>query len=305
MLDGLLGSNLATTAQSNDLVKENVLERKEEGSSQNALGDLGANALVEAGVALVLDDAVEGLGHALLLARAAGNVHLALDGDVGVRHRGGKELAEGAQEEGDGGRHLAPRLDGILHLLKERVLKNGVDDQHQRRQDTGEEGLGALLLEESHERGNGRGTTGLALVASLEVRLVVVLVGGHASVDDPDGVRHDDGGRAGNGAGNHGLDRGELLAGAAGLDGGGLEEGARPLVPVVVDKVGDADAEQGRVEARVEAGDALARNDLLDSVAELAIGLFGFDLGSGRQGNKRVSVWAGLGQYGSNCARAS
>jgi hypothetical protein len=79
-----------------------------------------------------------------------------------------------------------------------------------------------------------------------------LLAGGHARVDDPDGVGDDDGCRAGNGACNHGLDRGELLVGAAGGGSGLFEKGTRPLVPVVVDKVGYADAKQRRVDARVE-----------------------------------------------------
>lgn len=115
-----------------------------------------------------------------------------------------------------------------------------------------------------------------------------MFVRGDAGIDDPDGVGQDDSGGAGNGAGDHGLDRGELLAGAAGLDGGGLEEGACPLIPVVVDKVGDADAEQRRVDARVKAGDALAGNNFLHGVAELAVGLFRLDLRAGRQGDERV-----------------
>ena len=56
------------------------------------------------------------------------NVHLALDGDVGVRQGGGKQLSEGAQEEGNERGDLAPLLHGILHLLEEGVLEDGVDD---------------------------------------------------------------------------------------------------------------------------------------------------------------------------------
>ncbi len=222
-------------------------------------------------------------------------MHLALDGDVGVGDGGSEELAQGAEEEGNGGRDLAATLDGILHLLKERVLQDGVDDEHQGGHDAGKESLGPFPLQQGHERGQRRRAAGgLALAeASLEVGVGVVLVGGDAGVDDPDGVGEDDGGGAGDSAGNHGLDRRELLARAAGLDSGGLEEGARPLVPVVVDKVGDADAEQRRVNARVEAGDALAGDDFLHGITEFAIGLFRFDLRAGRQGDERVSRGAG------------
>lgn len=151
-MPGLLGGNLAATAESDDLVKENVLKGEEEGSRQNALGDLGADALVKASVAFLADDTVQGLGHALLLAGAAGDVHLALDGDVGVGDGGGEELAEGAEEEGNGGGDLASALDGVLHLLKERVLEDGVDDEDEGGHDAGEEGLGPLFLQEGHER---------------------------------------------------------------------------------------------------------------------------------------------------------
>ena len=113
--------------------------------------------------------------------------------------------------------------------------------------------MGAFVLEQRGEGAEGRRLLGrLGGAAGEGIRLAVGLAGGHAGVDDPDGVGEDDGGGAGDGAGDHALDRGELLGGAAGLDGGGLEEGARPLVPVVVDEVGDADAEEGGGEARVE-----------------------------------------------------
>ncbi|PNY26999.1 hypothetical protein TCAP_03079 [Tolypocladium capitatum] len=180
-----------------------------------------------------------------------------------VRHRGGEQLAQSAEEEGNRGRHPPPLLHGVLHLLKERVLEDGVDDEDQRGDDAGEEGLGPLVLEQRHEGADGRGCAGPG-DASLDVGDGAPLAGGDAGVDDPDGVGDDDGGGAGEGAGQHGLDGGELLVGAAGAPGGFFEEGAGPLVPVVVDEVGDADAEEGRVDARVQAGDALARDDVRD-----------------------------------------
>lgn len=206
-------------------------------------------------------------------------MHLALDRDVRVRDGGGKELAESAEKEGNRRRHLALLLDRILHLLKEGILEDGVDDQDEGRHHTGEQGLGPLVLEEGHEGPDGARGPG-RLGAGLEVTGLRLLARGDAGVDDPDGVRHEDGRGAGEGTGEHGLDRGELLVGAAGRDGALLEEGLGPLIPVVVDEVGDADAEERRVDARVQARGTFPGNDLLDGIDELALGFPGLDLGT-------------------------
>lgn len=219
---------------------------------------------------------------------ATSDVHLTLDSNVRVRHRRGEELAKGTEEEGHCGRDLSSLFDIVLHLLEERILKNGVDDQDQRRQDAGEESLGTLVLKEGHQRAQGCGLPGR--LARLQVGLGVLLARGDASVDNPDGVGDNDGGRAGDGASNHGLNSGELLAGATSRGGGLLEEGPGPLIPVVVDKVGDADAKERRVDARIQSGNPLARDNLLDSVDELALGLFGLDLSAGGEGNERIAV---------------
>lgn len=218
-------------------------------------------------------------------------MHLALNSNVGVGDGGGKELADGAKEEGNGGGDLSALLDGVLHLLKKCVLEDWVDDEHQGGDDAREESLGALVLEESHEGADGgRGGGSLLSLAGLEIAFVVLLARGDARVDDPDGVGEDDGSRTSNGTGNHGLDGRELLVGAASRSGSLLEERARPLVPVVVDEVRDADAEKRRVDARVQTGHALARNNLLNGIDELALCLFGLDLGAGREGDERVAV---------------
>ena len=47
-----------------------------------------------------------------------------------------------------------------------------------------------------------------------------------------------------------------------------LVYGARPLIPVVVNKVGDTDAEKCRVEARVKAAESLAGDDAVDGGEE-------------------------------------
>ena len=245
--------------------------------------------LVETRVALLANNALESLCDALLLGAMSSNVHLALDGDVGVSHRGGKELAKSAKEEGDGRSHLPTLLDVVLHLLEQGVLQNGVDDEHQGWHDTSKEGLGTLVLKESHQRTDG-GRVCLLLDPLLEVAFVIALAGGDAGVDNPDGVGDDDGRGTGNGTSNHGLDGGELLVGATSSGSGLLEELLGPFVPVVVDEVGDTDAEESGVDAGVETGNAFAGNNFLDSIDEFALGLFGFDLGAGRESNERIAL---------------
>lgn len=212
------------------------------------------------------------------------NVHLALDGDVRVRHAGGEELAEGTQEESHERGDLAPLLDGVLHLLKESVLKNGVDDEDQRRDDAGEESLGSLVLEERHEGADGAGGFGrTGIDTSLDVSLLVLLASCDTGVDDPDWVRDDDCGGSSEGTSQHGLDGGEFAAGAASFDSSLLKEGSGPLIPVVVDEVGDADAEKGRVNARVETRDTLTCDDTLNGVEEFRLGLLRLDLSTSRE----------------------
>lgn len=255
--------------------------------------------LIEAGVSFLPDHAAEGLRDALASLAVPGDVHLALDGDVRVGYRRGEQLADGAEDEGDGWGDVvpAPPLVRVLHLLEQGVLQDGVDDQHERGHDAAEERLRAFVAQQGHQGAEGSRLFILLLRAgatsgglTLDLVLDLAPARGHAGVDDPDGVREDDGGGAGEGAGDHGLDRGQLLAGAAGAGGGGLEEAARPLVPVVVDEVGDADAEDGAVEPRVQARHALARDDLPHGGQERRLGSLRLDLRAGRQGDEGVSV---------------
>ena len=58
---------------------------------------------------------------------------------------------------------------------------------------------------------------------------------------------------------------------------------------VVVDKVCDADAEESRVEAGIEAGDALALDDAARGIERRRLGALRFDLGAGREGDERVA----------------
>lgn len=221
-------------------------------------------------------------------------MHLALDRDIRVGNTGSKQLTQGAQEERHGGSDPPLLLNGILHLLEQSVLQDGVDHQDQRRHHTGEQGLGALVLEERREGSQGRRLLG-GCTARQSLTLLVVrrLPGSHPRVDHPNGVRQDDRGRTSDGAGDHTLHSGEFLGGTPGLDRRGLEEGAGPFVPVVVDEVGHTDAEEGGGEARVEARDSLAGDDLLDGGEEARVCALGFDLGAGREGYQGVAIFGG------------
>lgn len=242
-------------------------------------------------------------------------MRLRLDCDVRVRDARRKELAERAQEKRHDGRDAASLFERILELLKERVLQDGVDDEDERGQHARKERLGAFIAQQRHQRAEGAGRVPLDrrlvaggggvicasgagedlldLFALLDVMAFVflnlVLARCHARVDDPDGVRDNDGCGAGNRAGDHGLDGGELLGDAGGiLEGGGLEEGASPFVPVVVDKIGDGNAKEGRVKTGVEAAKTLALDNVAHGVEEGRVGALGFNLGAGREGDERV-----------------
>lgn len=206
---------------------------------------IAPHTFVEARVSFLPDNTTECIVYTLLPVVGRGYVHLALEGDVGICDGGGEELAEGAEKEGHDGRDpTLLLLNYILHLLEEGVLKNRVDDENESRDDTGEQGLGPLVFEKGHEGADGAGgPDGLGHFAGLDIVSLDLLPRGHAGVDDPDGVGDEDGGGSGDGSGDHGLDRGELLGRAARGDGALLEEGLGPLIPVIVDEVGDADAE--------------------------------------------------------------
>lgn len=57
------------------------------------------------------------------------------------------------------------------------------------------------------------------------------LASSHSRVDDPDWIRDEDSGAAGDGSCDHRLDRGELLRCARATDCCTFEEGTGPLVP--------------------------------------------------------------------------
>jgi hypothetical protein len=246
--------------------------------------------LVKTRISFLSNDTRKSLEHALLLVAVRLDVHLALDGDVRIGHRSGKELAKGAEEKGDGGSDLALLLNCVLHLLEQSVLQNWVDDENKGRNNTSEEGLRSLILEKRHQGTNGtRSLDRLRGLASLHIGLLVLLAGRDSGVDDPDGIGNNDGGRSRNCSGDHGLDGSELLVRATGLGRRLLKESPGPLIPIVVDEVGDADAEQGRVNTGVEARDTFASDNLLDGLDKLALGLLGLDLCASGKGDERVS----------------
>jgi hypothetical protein len=147
---------------------------------------------VETRVTTLAHNASEGSKRALLLTLTL-DMHLRLDGDVRVSDGGSKQLAQGAKEEGDSGSHLASLLNRVLKLLKQSVLKNGVDDENKSRDDTGEESLRTLVLEEEKQSADGAGSLGrLGRLAGLDILLLLLLAGGNSGVDNPDRVGDDD-----------------------------------------------------------------------------------------------------------------
>lgn len=259
------------------------------------------HTLVQPSISFLLHDPPDRGSHALLVALLTSNVGLRLDRDVRVRHRRREEFAQGAQEESDGWCHAALFLHSILHLLKERILQNGVDDEHQCGQNTGKESLWAFVAKQGHDCCKGAGRLGrfaarssargssLFCIPRLCLLFNLVLPCSHSCIDDPDRVGHDNCRRTGNGTGNHALDGGELFCCATGLFGGTLEKGACVLVKVVVYEVGYRDTKNSGVEACVETGEAFAVDDGLDGFQEGRVGALGFNLGAGGEGDEGVA----------------
>lgn len=277
-------------------VIQDVLEGEKESCSKYTLADLGGDSyahisisihqyqtarlrthtLVQTSPALLLDNPLDAAVQALLRAISAGNMHPALDRDVRIGNGSGKQLAKGTEVEGIGGSNPSSPLNDVLQLLEEGVLQDGVDDQDQRWEHTREESLGTLLLKEV----NQRGPSGLLLLicGAGETLLRIALARSHAGVDDPDGVGEEHGCAACECTRNHRLDGGKLLGGASGLDSSLFESRARPLVPVIVDKVGHADAEKRGFQTRVESTDTLTLYNVADRIDGRALGALGLDL---------------------------
>lgn len=215
-------------------------------------------------------------------------MHPRLDRDVRVGDARRKQLAEGTEVEGVGGCDAAALSKAVLELLEDGVLQDGVDDEDEGGHNAGEQPGGAFLPDESEQCAErGRRLRGLRTREDGLIRLG--LARRHARVDDPDGVCDEHSRAACNGARYHGLDGRELLGGPASLERGLLEESTRPFVPVVVDEVCDADAEECGVETGVETCDALALDDAAGGVEGGGLRTFGFDLSPGRERDQGVS----------------
>lgn len=210
-------------------------------------------------------------------------MHTRLERDIRVCHTGSDQLAQRAQQERDERRDLAPPLHHIPQLLKQSILQDRVDDQHQRGQHAREQRQRPLLLQQRQKRAHGGWRLGLWSAGQRADR-VGALARRHARVDHPDGVCEEDSGRAGQSAREHGLESREARGGA------GLEEGrARPLVVVVVHEVGEGDADEGGVKAGVEAGGAVAGEKGARAFEEGGALSCGFDLGARGEGYEGVS----------------
>jgi hypothetical protein len=62
------------------------------------------------------------------------------------------------------------------------------------------------------------------------------------------------------------------------------------ILTVVVDKIGDSDAEQRTLKTGIQARQTLALDNALDGLQGVGVGLLGLDLGSGGEGDQRVSA---------------
>ena len=215
--------------------------------------------------AFLPDDPLEAVVQALLGAILAGDMHPALDSDIWVCDGSGKELAESTQVKSVLGCYSPPLLNHVLQLFEEGVLQDRVDHQDESREHAGEERLGAFLLEDiPHCLYGGLGLLGWGPRETCLLRLR--LAGRHAGIHDPDRVSDHDCGAACECTRDYGFHRGEFLRCPASFDGGLLESGAAPFVPVVVDEVGNADPEESRVQPRIQTVDALPLHDATDSI---------------------------------------
>lgn len=110
----------------------------------------------------------------------------------------------------------------------------------------------------------------------------------HPCIDNPYWVRNEDSGAAGDSSSNHRLDGGELFGCARATNCRTFEEGAGPLVPVVIDKIGNAYAEKGAIKARVETCHALSLDDAANGIMNSRLSALGFDLCPGGERDKWI-----------------
>lgn len=270
---------------------QRILESEQERCRKNRLCDLGSNTYTHTQVhtsvqsripepsattrheltsiqtsgSLLVVNLLQCRNHALFLRILTRHMGPRLDGDVRISDARGSQLAQGTQHERVCRSHFPSLLECLLQLLENRVLQDGVHDEDQCWQDTGEETEEAIFTDDLEESRNGAGLGGvdLSLLALLERESLggLVFTSRHACVDDPDGVGEENGGRAGERSRSHRLESGELF-----LPRGPLEEGTRELIPIVVDKVRHGNAKERAVQTRVQTHDALAVNDALGCI---------------------------------------
>lgn len=218
-------------------------------------------------------------------------MHAALHRDIRVRDTRRQQLAQRTYQEDVERPQFPPLLHHLLQLLKDGVLQDRVDDQHQRRHHAREQRQRPFLPDERQERTHRRGSLlGRRAWNERLVGLRVALARRHARVDDPDGVREQHRRRPSNGTRDHTLKGRETVGEPAwGERRTTLKRGASPFVPVVVDEVCDGYAEEGGVETRIESCQSFAIEDVLDCFEDRGRGAFGLDLSACGEGDERIA----------------
>ena len=117
-------------------------------------------------------------------------MHPALDRDVWVCDRCGKQLANGTEVEGILRCYPSSPFDNVLQLLEEGVLQDRIDHQDESRKYTGEEGPNTLLLDDIYQC--SQSGLGFFRRGSGERLLRFGFAGSHAGVYDPDRVGDQD-----------------------------------------------------------------------------------------------------------------
>lgn len=218
-------------------------------------------------------------------------MHPALDRNIRVRNTRSKQLAQSPEQKDHERCNASLLLNQIFELLEYGVLQNRVDDQHQSRHDTSKQCRRPLLPHQGKKCANcSRSLLSLLATQQRLVALLVPLPGCHACVDNPYRIGKENCCAAGKRAGHHALSGRQALGSSAGGNGSFLEECAGPFVPVIVDEIGDGDAEEGGVETGIETSDALALDDVSDGIEEVGVGAFAFDLGACGEGDERIAA---------------
>ena len=219
-------------------------------------------------------------------------MHATLDGDVRVRNARRKQLAQSTKVETIRRRHPTLLLQNLLQLLEEGILQDRVDNEHESGYDARKETREALIPDNRQERANSGRLRGFGLLLRTlsGISISLSFARRHARVDDPDRVCNKHGSATCQRARDHALDGRELAARAAGFDRRLLEPCSGPLVPVVVDKVGQADTEERAVETCIETWDTLTLDDAPGSCEGAGLRAFGLNLSAGGEGNERVAV---------------